>query len=137
MSNNWTKTVSKINKDRYQIPEGWDTREQVAENLQCAPDRVKDLLKPGIALGEIERQEFPVWDDCRRMTTRVTCYRTAVTSKKKENPSLSALTDTGRREQRIMAAISRYPKYTSASVIAHNLYKISAREVSAVISKMK
>lgn len=75
MKNNWLKAVNDINKEKYSIPEGWDTKEQVAEKLQCAPDRVADLLKPGIQSGEFERQEFSVWDETRRLTTRVTCYR--------------------------------------------------------------
>ena len=138
MSNNWTKTISKINKDRYQIPEGWDTKEQVAENLQCDPARVNDLLKPGIALGEIEKQDFPVWDDNRRMTTRVTCYR--VPGKKKEDPrqpqAVSAK-PSNEREARILAAIAKYPKYTSAAVIAKNMHRVSSAEVAFVLANMK
>lgn len=75
MNANWKKTIDRINKDRYQIPPGWDTKETIATQLECAPDRVSDLLKPGIQSGDIERQEFPVWDSARRMTVRVTCYR--------------------------------------------------------------
>lgn len=77
--NNWTKTVATINREKFTIPDGWDTRDKVAEDLECAPDRVADLLKPGIQSGQIERQEFPVWDDARRMTVRVVCYRVAGT----------------------------------------------------------
>ena len=77
MKNNWNRTVTEINRKRYVIPAGWDTREVVAESLECSPDRVADLLKPGIQSGEIERQEFSVWDDARRLTTRVVCYRVA------------------------------------------------------------
>ena len=73
--NNWTKTVTEINRKRYTIPDGWDTKEKIAADLQCSPDRVADLLKPGIQTGEIERQEFSVWDEKRRLTTRITCYR--------------------------------------------------------------
>ena len=73
--NNWTKTVTEINRKRYTIPDGWDTKEKIAADLQCSPDRVADLLKPGIQTGEIERQEFSVWDEKRRLTTRITCFR--------------------------------------------------------------
>ena len=75
MKNNWIKTVATINREKYTIPDGWDTREQVAESLECSPDRVSDILKHGIQSGQIERQDFPVWDDNRRLTTRVVCYR--------------------------------------------------------------
>lgn len=75
MKHNWQKTVNEINRNRYSIPEGWDTKDQVATNLQCAPERVSDILKPGIQSGDIEKQDFPVWDDKRRMTVRISCYR--------------------------------------------------------------
>jgi hypothetical protein len=72
---NWKATINVINRERFKIPEGWDTKEDVAKSLQCDPDRVADILKPGIAAGEIERAEFPTWDESRRMTVRVVCYR--------------------------------------------------------------
>lgn len=134
MSNNWAKTISKINKDRYQIPEGWDTKEQVAESLQCAPDRVNDLLKPGVALGEIDKQDFPVWDGNRRMTTRVTCYR--VVGKKKEDPRPPAPSKVPNdREARILAAIDKYPGLTDAGV-ARNMHRVTPIEVAQARAKM-
>jgi hypothetical protein len=113
MKNNWNKTVTEINRKRYVIPEGWDTREVVAESLECAPDRVADLLKPGIQSGEIERQEFSVWDDARRMTTRVVCYR--VTGEKvqaaKEGSSM------GDRERgRVRAGLCRNPSFSDEQI---------------------
>lgn len=75
--NNWQKAINKINTERYCIPAGWDTKEQVAKNLECDPSRVNDLLKPGLDSGDIERKEFPVWDEKRRMAVRVQCYRLA------------------------------------------------------------
>lgn len=77
MKNSWTKAVNTINKQRYVIPEGWSTRDQVAEDLQCAPDKVATLLKPGLENGTFDKQDFSVWDDGRRMAVRVTCYRIA------------------------------------------------------------
>jgi hypothetical protein len=73
----WLKTINRINSNRFQVPAGWQTREQVAADLQCDPDRVADLLKPGLQSGDFERQDFPVWDSGRRMTVRVVCYRVA------------------------------------------------------------
>ena len=64
-----------INASRYQIPVGWQTREQVAVELQCDPDRVADLLKPGLQSGDFERKDFPVWDSARRLAARVVCFR--------------------------------------------------------------
>src|SRR6478609_2065580 len=104
MKTNWAKTVNEINRERYSIPEGWDTREQVAEALQCAPDKVADILKPGIQSGDIERAEFPVWDENRRMTVRVTCFRKTETKETTTSPS-KVSDKTGR----IRAAILKHP----------------------------
>lgn len=124
MKTDWTKTVNAINRSRYTIPEGWDTRDQVAESLQCDPDKVADILKPGVQSGEIERQEFPVWDDKRRLTTRVVCYRIAG-----EKPPV----ETGRPRlyERIAAAIARNPKKTNRE-IARNIRGSSSGEVAKV-----
>ena len=80
MKNNWKKTIDAINAERYTIPAGWDTRDQVAASLECAPDKVLDLLKPGITSGEIERKEFSVWNPSRRMAEKVVCYKIVETT---------------------------------------------------------
>lgn len=123
MANNWNTTVTKINRDRYQVPEGWDTKEKIAESLKCAPERVADLLKPGIAIGEIERQEFPVWDEGRRMAVRVVCYRCVKV----------AVVGNG-KEGRIRVAIAKYPKLSNYA-ISKKLSKVSAAEVAEVRGK--
>ena len=103
--NNWTKTVATINREKFTIPDGWDTRDKVALDLQCAPDRVADLLKPGIASGQIERQEFPVWDEARRMTVRVTCFRVA----EKAEAAAPVSAKGGSLADRITRALQRDP----------------------------
>lgn len=152
MSNNWSKTVSRINRDRYQIPAGWDTKEQIAEGLQCAPERVADLLKPGITLGEIERQSFPVWDDGRRMAVQVVCYRVAransanpapvgpvltakVVTPKTPYSKRTAAKPCDDKTGRIRAAILRYPELSDYAV-SRKLHHSSAPEVSAVRRSM-
>lgn len=107
MKNNWNKTVNDINRERYTIPAGWDTKEQVAESLQCSPDRVADLLKPGIQAGQIERQDFPVWDEARRLTTRVVCYR--------EKPAPGAPTDS-LEHGRVIRALTRDPSKSDVTI---------------------
>lgn len=87
MKTNWKTAINKINSARLKIPDGWETRDQVAASLECDPDRVADILKPGIAAGEIERQDFPTWDESRRMTVRVVCYRVAPQGTKKPQPA--------------------------------------------------
>lgn len=142
MSNNWSKTVSKINRERYQIPKGWDTKEQIAVNLKCAPERVPDLLKPGITLGDIERQSFPVWDEARRMAVQVVCYRIVrddtgeASHADKEvvfttKPTKVVTGSDNDKTARIRAAILRYPHLSNYDV-SRKLHHSSAVEVGEV-----
>lgn len=62
---NWKKVLHDQNAKVYIWPEGWDTREQVAEQLECAPDRVSALLAPGLKSGDVESKPFPVWENGR------------------------------------------------------------------------
>ena len=126
MKNNWTKTVNTINKNRFVIPDGWDTKEQVAESLECAPDRVSDLLKPGIQAGEIEQSTFPVWNEARRMSVRVTCYRVLgaavpVAVQKKDQS----------QDGRILASIRKNPSWANHR-IAKSFKGVTSAEVQAV-----
>lgn len=59
---NWKAAVSKLNSKHFAFPAGWDTRDTIAAQLECSPDRVDTLLGPGLKSGEIEKQQFPVWD---------------------------------------------------------------------------
>ena len=103
----WLKTINRINTSRFQIPAGWQTREQVAVELQCDPDRVADLLKPGLQSGDFERKDFPVWDSARRMTVRVICYRVCG-SDEKPAPKAKAAPASG-LDEKIRQAIERNP----------------------------
>ena len=85
MKNPWTKAVNELNKKKFVVPEGWSTREEVAKDLQCSPDKVADLLKPGLQSHEFEKADFSVWDEARRMTVRVTCYRIVGSDDKKDS----------------------------------------------------
>lgn len=123
MKTNWKQTVSEINRKRYVIPAGWETRDQVAESLQCDPAKVGDLLKPGIQSGDIERQAFQVWDEGRRMAISVPCYRIAG----KAAPEAGELSPA---DERIAASIRRNPSYPNAK-IGSNL-KVPAAEVARV-----
>lgn len=124
---NWIKAVNDINHTRYTIPEGWDTRDKVAESLQCSPDKVADLLKPGIQSGDIEKQDFPVWDANRRMTVRVTCYRLAGEKREpKERPERG-----GTLDDRIRASILKHPGKTDRE-IAKVVFGARSADVAAV-----
>ena len=117
MKNNWLKTVNTINNKRYTIPDGWETKEQVAVSLQCAPDKVADMLKPGISSGDIEKSEFAVWNDKRRMTSKVTCYRIAVVgdSEVVQTKSLEPVTSSA-LEVKLLAALEKSPKKTDTQI---------------------
>ena len=103
----WLKTINRINTSRFQIPAGWQTREQVAVELQCDPDRVADLLKPGLQSGDFERKDFPVWDSARRMTVRVVCYRVGGDTEKPAPKAKAA--PTNGVDEKIRQAIERNP----------------------------
>lgn len=120
MSNNkWLKTVNEVNRQRFSIPAGWEPKERVAELLQCDPAKVNDLLKAGIDMGRFERNEFSVWDDNRRMTIRVTCYRLLDPSAQQE-PAKAATKrgTTGKLSlaQRIKNCLERHPDWTDVRI---------------------
>lgn len=71
---NWKNYVQKQNEKAYVLPEGWDSRESVAEQLECSPDRVDDQLRPGLKSGEIQKQQFDVWDSKLMRKIRVVAY---------------------------------------------------------------
>jgi hypothetical protein len=72
---NWKKIVSSSNAKQYRWPTGWQTREQVAEDLECSRDRVAEILAPAIEQGLIERKQFPVWDLATHRKIMITGYR--------------------------------------------------------------
>ena len=72
---NWKNYVEKMNAAKYVLPDGWDSKETVAEQLGCSPDRVNEHLKPGIQSKEVEARAFPVWDSVTKRILRVTAYK--------------------------------------------------------------
>jgi hypothetical protein len=108
MKTNWKTTINRINSERFQIPDGWETKEQVSASLECDPDRVGEILKPGIQSGDVERQEFPTWDEKRRMTVRVVCYRPR--QREEAKPIASTL------EDRIRECIRRNPGKSNSKI---------------------
>ena len=59
----------------YVLPEGWDSRSDVAEQLECSEDRVRTLLLPAIKDKTVQVQTFPVYDKLTKKVIRVTAYR--------------------------------------------------------------
>ncbi len=72
---NWKSYVEKTQAKTYVLPDGWDSRAKVAEDLDCSEDNVRRLLAPAIKSGEVEMQIFPVWDEITKRIMRTTAYR--------------------------------------------------------------
>jgi hypothetical protein len=97
MSNtNWKKIHSKILCKAHQPPEGWDSRDYVASQLQCSPDKVSQILSPGIKSGDVEVKMFAVWDKNLKRVVQKTFYR-ETTPVYEENFSEETVVDSGRR----------------------------------------
>lgn len=58
----WKKLLHKQNAKHYAWPAGWDTAEEIAEQLECSPERVREHLAPSIRAGEVECKQFTIWD---------------------------------------------------------------------------
>lgn len=126
---NWQKAIDKINIEKFRIPAGWDTKEKIAEELQCSPDRVHDLLKVGLASGAFESQEFPVWDAKRRMTVRMRCYRQKIAGEQ------SAPVETLKRglsmRDKVIRALQKNPNASNAQ-IAHSMHRATSAQVAEI-----
>ena len=72
---NWKQLVEAQNRRTYVLPPGWDSRDHIAEQLECSVDNVRVLLGPAIRAKSVEVSVFPVWDDVTKKVVRVTAYR--------------------------------------------------------------
>lgn len=74
MSTNWKATVEKINAATYVLPDGWDSRATVAEQLECSEEKVDDHLRPGLKSGRFIKQPMKVWDKTLGRNVMVIAY---------------------------------------------------------------
>ena len=74
---NWRNFVEESHAKAFKLPPGWDSKEKIADDLECSPDSVRRLLAPAIKAGAIDSQVFPVWDNLTKKIVRVTAYRKA------------------------------------------------------------
>lgn len=81
---NWKNFVEESHAKAYKLPQGWDSRDTIAEQLDCSVDNVRRLLAPALKAGTIETAVFPVWDDVTKKIIRVTAYRKAAPVEKKK-----------------------------------------------------
>ena len=84
----WKRVVERQNAKKYVWPKGWDTREEVAADLECSPDKVTELLSHGIRCGDIETSAFPVYDSRTKRVVRITGYRERTASDMSDNGTL-------------------------------------------------
>jgi len=135
MKTNWLKKVNEINRRKYVVPSGWETREEVALNLACDPGKVDELLKPGLQAGDFESESFLVWDEGRRMAIRTKCYR-EVPTKGADAPQASVTTRVSSprgasMDDRIRAALARFPDAPDRE-ISRKVFKASCVDVARV-----
>jgi hypothetical protein len=76
---NWKSLVEAQNRKTYVLPAGWDSRDKVAEQLECSVDNVRVLLGPAIRAKTVEVAQFPVWDEITKKVVRVTAYKRRTT----------------------------------------------------------
>lgn len=81
---NWKSFVEKKNAETFVLPEGWDSREVVADQLECSPEKVDDNLRPALKSGEVIKQQFKVWNADLKRLVFVVAYSRA--KKQAETP---------------------------------------------------
>lgn len=74
----WTNIVEKAQSKAFVLPPGWDSREKIAEDLGCAPERVRILLAPALKAGTVITDTFTVYDKALKRLVRVTAFKEVV-----------------------------------------------------------
>lgn len=77
MKTDWKGYMTAQTAKKYQVPEGWETRDAIAKELECLPERVRIVLAPGIASGEVQTKAAWVFDPKLKVVRRVQLYRMA------------------------------------------------------------
>jgi hypothetical protein len=72
---NWKSLVEKTNQKVYVLPPGWDSRDDIAEQLECSPEKVDENLRPLLRSGEVVKDTFTVWDKRGKRPIRVIAYQ--------------------------------------------------------------
>lgn len=88
---NWKTYVEKKNATTFVLPAGWDSREDVAEQLECSPDKVDDHLRPSLKSGDVEKSIFPIWDKVLKRLVRVVAYRETQKASLSVQPDLETM----------------------------------------------
>ena len=127
---NWKATVAKLNSKHFAFPAGWDTRDTIAAQLECSPDRVDTLLGPGLKSGEIEKQQFPVWDSRLGRKVLVWGYRQKGAATPQAKPSSELATA-------VRALAKKHPSFTPARLrdyLSKSIrYSVTSEDVAAIL----
>lgn len=75
MATNWKVAVEKSLAEANVLPDGWDSRATVAEQLGCSEERVRVLMAPLLKDRKAEVKSFPVWEPQLKRVVLVTAYR--------------------------------------------------------------
>ena len=75
MSTNWKAYTEQLQAKQYVLPDGWDSREKIATDLDCSEDGVRRVLSPALKSGAVECKQFPIWDKVTKRVKSVTAYR--------------------------------------------------------------
>ena len=67
--------VAKSHATKYAWPKGWLTRDQAADDLECSPERVDEILRLPIHDGSVSRELFPVWNAKSERVVKLPGYR--------------------------------------------------------------
>lgn len=91
MSTNWKSLVEKVNAETFVLPDGWDSRDFIAEQLECSPEKVDDLLRPGLKSGRFIKQQHKVWDRNLKRNVMVVAYHDTAADTKPAHVELNQL----------------------------------------------
>lgn len=83
---NWNAILDKHNRKKYKWPVGWDSRETVAAQLDCSPDRVAELLASAISSGEVEKKSITYYDEKSKRKVTAFGYREKLSEPIKAKP---------------------------------------------------
>lgn len=75
MATNWKSAVEKSLAEANVLPPGWDTRDDIADQLGCSAERVRLYMAPLIKERKAEVKVWTVWDKELKKLVHVTAYR--------------------------------------------------------------
>lgn len=71
---NWKSLIERDQSQRYVLPPGYTSVEDIAEEMNTTPDRVRVLLREASKQGTVKQGVFPVFDKITKSIKRVTAY---------------------------------------------------------------